>query len=116
MSFSMDYRNRMICLFDCYGELLTDKQRTLFQYYFDDDLSLAEISEPRGITRQAVRDGIKRSEQILLEMEEKLGFAKRLSEMKECFDEIKEISENISDCEIADKLNKSVEKGLSLLY
>jgi hypothetical protein len=49
-------------------------------------------------------------------MEEKLGFAKRLSEMKECFDEIKEISENISDCEIADKLNKSVEKGLSLLY
>lgn len=107
---------KFVLLLDCYGDLLTDKQRETMELYYCDDLSLAEISEPRGITRQAVRDGIKRSEQILLEMEEKLGFAKRLSEMKECFDEIKEISENISDCEIADKLNKSVENGLSLLY
>ena len=56
MPLSMDNRNRMVCLFDCYGSLLTEKQRTLFAYYFDEDLSLAEISDLVGISRQAVHN------------------------------------------------------------
>lgn len=64
-------------LLDFYGDMLTDKQRQVLEGYYNDDLSLAEISEERGITRQGVRDAIKRSEQQLVEMEERLGLAKR---------------------------------------
>lgn len=86
MSFSMDYRNRMICLFDCYGELLTDKQRTLFQYYFDDDLSLAEISDLVGISRQAVHNSITRCEEALEDFEQVLGIFKRSREVDDALD------------------------------
>ena len=52
-------------LFDLYGAALTDKQRALVEYYYNDDLSLSEISENEGITRQGARDGIKRAESQL---------------------------------------------------
>ena len=51
----------MCMLFDFYGDILTEKQRKLFDLYYNDDLSLAEISEHVGITRQGVRDGILRA-------------------------------------------------------
>ena len=51
--------------------------------YYNEDLSLAEIAEEKGITRQGVRDGIKRAEQQLLEMEERLGLAKRFRSVQE---------------------------------
>lgn len=60
-------------LLDLYGAALTDKQRALVDYYYNDDLSLSEISENEGITRQGARDGIKRAEAQLREWEEKLG-------------------------------------------
>ena len=61
-------------LIDCYGDLLTEKQRSLIEYYYNDDLSLSEIAENEGITRQGVRDAIKRAETQLYELENKLGF------------------------------------------
>lgn len=64
-------------LFDSYGEMLTEKQRLCFDYRFNQDLSLAEIGELEGISRQAVHDNIVRSEVQLLEMEEKIGAVKR---------------------------------------
>lgn len=66
-------------LLDFYGDMLTDKQRDVIECYYNEDLSLAEISEEKGITRQGVRDAIKRAEQQLLEMEERLGLAKRFN-------------------------------------
>ena len=75
-------------LFDFYGEILTDKQQDVIDYYYNDDLSLAEISEHRGITRQGVRDSIKRAEATLLEMEDKLGLAKRFREIQYGLDSI----------------------------
>lgn len=60
-------------LLEFYGALLTDRQRELVDLYYNDDLSLAEISELTGITRQGARDGIKKAEGILLDLEEKLG-------------------------------------------
>ena len=66
-----DYEIAM--LLDFYGELLTEKQKLIFEMYHLNDLSLAEISEHLGITRQGVRDSIKRAEATLLEMEDKLG-------------------------------------------
>ena len=62
---------------------LTEKQREVVECYYNEDLSLAEIAEEKGITRQGVRDGIKRAEQQLLEMEERLGLAKRFRSVQE---------------------------------
>ena len=70
-------------LLDFYGPVLTDKQRVILTEYYNEDLSLAEIAENLGITRQGVRDGIKRAEQQLLEMEERLGLAKRFRSVQE---------------------------------
>ena len=56
-------------LLDFYGDMLTEKQRSMVDYYYNEDLSLAEIAENEGITRQGVRDSIKRAEVQLLEME-----------------------------------------------
>lgn len=75
-------------LFDFYGEILTEKQQDVIDYYYNDDLSLAEISEHLGITRQGVRDSIKRAEATLIEMEEKLGLAKRFREIQHGLDKI----------------------------
>lgn len=65
-------------LFDLYGELLTEAQNKMFDYYYNDDLSLSEIAENIGITRQGVRDSIKRAEDALLVFERKLGLAEKL--------------------------------------
>ena len=75
-------------LLDFYGEMLTEKQREIVESYYNDDLSLAEISQERGITRQGVRDAIKRSEQQLQEMEERLGLAKRFRQVQDSLTDI----------------------------
>ena len=69
-------------LIDFYGDVLTDKQREVLEQYYNDDLSLSEIAENFDITRQGVRDSIKRGEAILLDLEEKVGFARRYREMQ----------------------------------
>ena len=67
----------MCLLFDFYGEVLTEKQREVFDLYYNEDLSLAEISEHIGITRQGVRDSIIRAEHTLRELEDKLKLVAR---------------------------------------
>ena len=64
-------------LLDFYGEVLTEKQREMLRQYYNDDLSLSEIGENFGITRQGARDAIKHGETTLKELEEKVGFAAR---------------------------------------
>lgn len=66
-------------LFDTYGDLLPEAQREVFEYYYCDDFSLAEIAETTGITRQGVRDRIAKAKAALLHYEEILGFVARLS-------------------------------------
>ena len=75
-------------LLDHYGAMLTEKQREVIDLYYNDDLSLAEIAEQEGITRQGVRDNIKRAEAQLIEMEEKLHSAASFKRMMETFEEI----------------------------
>ena len=60
-------------LLDWYGAFLTERQRSLVRQYAYEDCSLREIAEREGITRQAVRDAIRRAETELREMEAKLG-------------------------------------------
>ena len=70
-------------LFDFYGELLTDKQREYFDLHYNSDLSLAEIAESSGISRQGVWDIIRRAEAILRETEEKTGLVARFQAQRE---------------------------------
>ena len=62
-------------LLDFYGEVLGDRTRELLEMYYCDDMSLSEIAEAVGITRQGARGGIKKGEEELLFLEEKLGLA-----------------------------------------
>lgn len=64
-------------LLDYYGPVLTEKQRAILMEYYDQDLSLAEIAENYGITRQGVRDAIKHGEATLTELEKNLGYAEK---------------------------------------
>ena len=66
----------MLC--QIYGKLLTKKQLSILEDYYNQDLSLSEIAENKNITRQAVRDIIKKGESKLFELEEKLGIMKRM--------------------------------------
>lgn len=84
-------------LLDFYGEMLTEKQREVIEYYYNDDLSLSEIAENEGITRQGVRDSIKRAEFQLLDMEERLGLAKRFREMRGGLEKISAAAEQIKE-------------------
>lgn len=68
----MERRNYLIMLFDYYGELLNDKQKEYFSYYYFDNLSLGEISEILNISRNAIHKVLKNIENILIEYEEKL--------------------------------------------
>ncbi len=84
-------------LLDFYGEMLTGPQREMIEAYYNADLSLGEIAEDRGITRQGVRDAVKRAEQQLFEMEERLGLAKRFQNVQEALAAICDCALNIQD-------------------
>ncbi len=71
---------KVALLYDFYGEILTEKQRDMIEQYYHQDLSLSEIAENVGISRQGVRGAVKRAEELLFEMEERLGLAARLSQ------------------------------------
>ena len=79
-------------LLDYYGDMLTEKQREVIWLYYNEDLSLAEISQLSGVTRQGVRDSIKRGEAALMAWEEKLQFARRSKVLQEGLEEICRIS------------------------
>ena len=75
-------KNLNICvLLDFYSSLLSDKQAEMMQEYYNEDLSLSEIAAEMNITRQGVRDALKKSETILSEAERQMGFAKRFMDM-----------------------------------
>ena len=84
-------------LLDFYGDMLTDKQRDFLGYYYNDDLSLSEIAVNEGITRQGVRDAIKRAETQLYEMESRLELARRFDEMRDGLNEIIGLANDISE-------------------
>lgn len=75
-------------LFDFYGQLLTKKQAEAVDMYYNNDLSLGEISEQLGISRQGVHDTLKRAEKTLFEYEEKLGLVARFAEQKRSIEKI----------------------------
>lgn len=94
-------------LLDFYGELLTERKRGVLDMYYNEDLSLAEISDVIGISRQGVRDIIKKSEAELLFYEEKLGLARRLDEVREA---VGRISALASAAELPEEFRAELER------
>lgn len=95
----IDKIGEMSMLLDFYGSLLTEKQSLVMSYYFEEDMSLGEISEELQISRQAVYDIIKRSKKILKKYELQLGLINRFLLQKEKLMDIKEIliNHNLDD-------------------
>ena len=83
-------------LLDFYGDMLTAKQRDFLELYYNEDLSLSEIADNVGITRQGVRDAIKRAECQLTEMEERLKLVARFKEVRKGLEEIMDCATRIS--------------------
>ena len=106
----------MLC--QMYGKLLTEKQYIFLEDYYNNDLSLSEIAENAGITRQAVRENKKKGENKLFELEEKLGFMKKMFSQEEkiavILSEISQIEEKSSDKQIA-KILDDVKQKLNCL-
>ena len=75
-------------LYDFYGELLTEHQRSIYEDAVFNDMSLGEIAEERGISRQGVHDLIKRCDKILQDYESKLHLVERFAKAKEAIGEI----------------------------
>ena len=84
----MEDREYLIILYDYYGELLSDKQREYFEEYYFDNLSLSEISENDGKSRNAIHKSIKSSSSKLYEYEEKLGLYKKKQKLDSIIDKI----------------------------
>jgi len=88
---------KLSILLEIYGKLLTEKQCDLLDDYYNSDLSLSEIAENQGITRQAVRDNLKKGEKNLLEYEDKLGIMKKNEVQQKMLDDIFETLNSISN-------------------
>jgi predicted DNA-binding protein YlxM (UPF0122 family) len=73
-------------LLDFYGEMLNERRRTVLDMYYNEDMSLSEIADALGITRQGARDLIKKAGDELLLFEEKLRMAKKFRLLYECTD------------------------------
>jgi predicted DNA-binding protein YlxM (UPF0122 family) len=101
--------NRINMLFDIYGQLLTDKQRTFLGLYFHDDYSLGEIAAEFEISRQAVYEHIKRAETALEEYETKLRLVAKHEERRRFADRIEAIFGSEPPAEM-DELKEIVRK------
>ena len=109
-------------LLDFYGDMLTEKQREVVELYYNEDLSLAEIAAHSQITRQGVRDSIKRAEGILLDLEARLGLARKFRTIQNGLDEIARNAQEIRSFnashgtfqEITEKTSRIIELAGSL--
>ncbi len=91
----MDKKAQVGLLFSFYRNMLTDRQNECVDLYYNEDLSLSEISEHLGITRQGVRDNIKRAEQSMYDIEQRLGLASKFLRIQEKLDNIDDIIREI---------------------
>ena len=97
-------------LLDFYGETLSERKRSVMSLYYNEDLSLAEVADEIGISRQGVRELIKKSEKELTELEAKLGLAERFNRLRSLADAAEAVLESES---VSDSLRRSVSELVS---
>lgn len=95
---------QMAMLYDFYGQLLTEKQQQLVELYYHHDLSLGEIAEEYGVSRQAVHDLLKRSEKILQDYETKLKLVAKHQRERQLLAQIRTYLQDYDPKHDADKL------------
>ena len=114
----MEKKIEISILCQIYGKLLTEKQFNFIDDYYNNDLSLSEIADNYGITRQAARDNIKKGENKLFEYEEKLGIMKMTIRNEKTIEDvlmqINSIQTDYSDKKIA-KILENVKKELKTI-
>lgn len=114
----MEKNVKISVLCQIYGKLLTEKQLEVLTDYYNNDLSLSEIAENNNITRQAVRDIIKKGENKLFELEEKLLIMEKMMKqdkvLQEVLNELTKIQDVSSDKKI-EKILNHVRKELNCL-
>ncbi len=89
-------------LLEAYRLLLSDRQRDVLDLYYNDDLSLAEIAEDTGITRQGVRDAIKKGERALFSFEEGLGLVARSRRVADVAKSLETLAESRGDAALSE--------------
>lgn len=99
---TVDSSTRYIMLEDCYGNLLTRRQQQAVRLYHDENLSLSEIAEEFGISRQAVHDTLKKAELALDHYEQKLGLAQIIHSVNEKMENL--LREYAGDCHLTGEL------------
>ena len=101
---------RMTMLFDFYGEILTERQKEFFDLYYNEDLSLGEIAENYGISRQGVRDVIVRAEAAMQGIEDKTGLIRRFMLMQPKITAIEEAAQQIKTINYRQYENPQLDK------
>ncbi len=109
---TMDKIYYLTLLFDFYGELLTEKQKSVIDLYYFNDFSLNEIAEEHNITRQAVLDMIKRTEKLLNQYESKLMLVEKYIERKNKIEKIISIIDDANDDGRLSQIRNMVEEIL----
>jgi predicted DNA-binding protein YlxM (UPF0122 family) len=94
-------------LLDFYGDVLTERKKEVLDMYYNEDLSLSEIADQIGISRQGVRDLIKKAEEEIFFLEEKLGLAQKMSALKFHSDNMMRIAESEG---LPQKIRKEIEE------
>ena len=102
-------------LIDVYGDLLSERKRELLDYYYNEDYSLSEISEITGISRQGIRDSVKKSEAELCAFEDTLGLVKRMRQLEDRKAEIKTILQTAISSGSDTDNRAPLEKAIALL-
>ena len=99
-------------LFDYYSALLTERQRDIFEMYVNKNLSLSEIAENLGISRQGVRDGLIKSEKALVDFEEKLCIHKKNQKLTALLNELKDL---VSDTQMSEDKREKIKNLTDLI-
>ena len=105
---------RFPLLLDAYGVLLTERKRELLEYYYDDDLSLSEIAELTGLTRQGARDGIRKAEEELRAFEDKLSLVRGAAVVADVTETLFALAGKAEDPAFADAIREAASRLAAL--
>ncbi len=97
-------------LLDFYGEVLSEKERRVISAYYDEDLSLAEIAQGEGISRQGVRHLIKHAEEQLFQLEDRLGLASHYECLSSAADRLEALTDRATDPELLEAIRDCIKQ------